>query len=193
MHVRHIRRSLVPADVPSDANSWPRNVFAVCPVGAQWPYAIILAIPPLCRFIQCIKRWLDSGLAIHLINVSCLSFAQVQLTLGKAGKYLSVIVQYSLFVGWRSRGQSSKLSSAGADSSFRQRISRSSLHRVDHLCCHRRSIHLVLGLLSFCSHLQKLTPFEGSYRRLESLPPEFALVASRPGLSQHICESLDVI
>lgn len=50
-----------------------------------------LAIPALIRLIQCIKRWYDSRLQIHLIN---------------AGKYTSNVVQYAFYVYWRSRGNS---------------------------------------------------------------------------------------
>ncbi|ORY33360.1 EXS family-domain-containing protein [Naematelia encephala] len=68
---------------------WPGNVFTVCPSGKQWPYGLLLCLPALSRLIQCLKRWYDSRLGIHLIN---------------AGKYLSVILQQCLFVLWRSRG-----------------------------------------------------------------------------------------
>lgn len=50
-----------------------------------------LAIPALIRLIQCIKRWYDSRLQIHLIN---------------AGKYTSNVAQYAFYVYWRSRGNS---------------------------------------------------------------------------------------
>ncbi|KAL7418429.1 Xenotropic and polytropic retrovirus receptor 1 [Cryptotrichosporon argae] len=71
------------------AHDWPANIFGACPSGASWPYALLLCLPALCRLIQCVKRWHDSKLRIHLIN---------------AGKYLSSITQYICFVWWRSRG-----------------------------------------------------------------------------------------
>lgn len=71
--------------------SWPDNTFKHCPVGANWPYGILLCLPALARLIQSVKRWHDSKLGIHLIN---------------AGKYFSIICQLSLFVVWRHRGSS---------------------------------------------------------------------------------------
>ncbi|KAK8853230.1 hypothetical protein IAR55_003932 [Kwoniella newhampshirensis] len=68
---------------------WPSNVFDVCRAGKNWPSALLLCLPALSRFIQCLKRFYDSRLTIHLIN---------------AGKYLSVITQQCLFVYWRSQG-----------------------------------------------------------------------------------------
>lgn len=60
----------------------------VCKTGTTWPYALLAALPPLSRLIQCLKRYRDSGLYIHLIN---------------AGKYCSSILSACLFVYWRSR------------------------------------------------------------------------------------------
>ena len=38
--------------------------------GPQWAVHIVLAILPfLCRFIQSLRRWYDSGLTTHLVNV----------------------------------------------------------------------------------------------------------------------------
>ncbi|WVQ84502.1 hypothetical protein IAT38_006654 [Cryptococcus sp. DSM 104549] len=71
------------------AHKWPGDVFNVCHSGKSWPYALLLCLPALSRFIQCLKRFKDSRLKIHLIN---------------AGKYLSVITQQCLFVFWRSKG-----------------------------------------------------------------------------------------
>ncbi|EIW72108.1 hypothetical protein TREMEDRAFT_70627 [Tremella mesenterica DSM 1558] len=68
---------------------WPPDVLNVCPVSKNWPSAILICIPALSRLIQCLKRYHDSKLRIHLIN---------------AGKYLSVITQLILYVLWRSRG-----------------------------------------------------------------------------------------
>ncbi|OCF44626.1 hypothetical protein I317_01513 [Kwoniella heveanensis CBS 569] len=71
------------------AHKWPSDVFGVCKSGKTWPYALLLCLPAASRFVQCVKRYHDSQLKIHLIN---------------AGKYLSVILQQCLFVYWRSRG-----------------------------------------------------------------------------------------
>lgn len=68
---------------------WPSDTYSACPTGGNWVHALLLVIPGLIRLIQCLKRYKDSRLSIHLIN---------------AGKYLSVIIQYSLFSVWRSRG-----------------------------------------------------------------------------------------
>ncbi|KAK1922100.1 EXS-domain-containing protein [Papiliotrema laurentii] len=73
------------------SNHFPRDTYAVCHSGSRWPYALLLCLPALVRLIQCVKRWHDSRLAIHLIN---------------AGKYLISIVQLCLFVLWRARGRS---------------------------------------------------------------------------------------
>ncbi|ODN94664.1 hypothetical protein L198_04805 [Cryptococcus wingfieldii CBS 7118] len=71
------------------ANHWPDDVVNVCPSGRSWPYAIIVCLPALSRLIQCLKRYNDSKLYIHLIN---------------AGKYASVMTQLCLFVWWRNQG-----------------------------------------------------------------------------------------
>ncbi|WVO14281.1 hypothetical protein L204_101913 [Cryptococcus depauperatus] len=70
-------------------HKWPGNIFNVCPSGKTWPYALLLCLPALSRLIQCLKRYHDSKLYIHLIN---------------AGKYASVIIQQWLFVLWRNKG-----------------------------------------------------------------------------------------
>lgn len=68
---------------------WPRaQTSQVCHSGATWPYALLASLPPLSRLIQCVKRYYDSGLYIHLIN---------------AGKYCSSILTACLFVYWRSQ------------------------------------------------------------------------------------------
>jgi hypothetical protein len=46
-------------------------------------------LPPLARLVQCLKRYKDSNLVIHLIN---------------AGKYCSSIITACMFVWWRSHG-----------------------------------------------------------------------------------------
>lgn len=68
---------------------------AHCKQGASWPYALLACLPPLARLIQCLKRYHDSRLEIHLIN---------------AGKYCASILSQCLFVYWRSQG--SRLHSA---------------------------------------------------------------------------------
>jgi hypothetical protein len=50
---------------------------------------IRVCIPASIRLIQCLKRYKDSRLKIHLVN---------------AGKYCSSILQLALFSYWRSRG-----------------------------------------------------------------------------------------
>jgi hypothetical protein len=78
------------------AKHWPGDqTFHVCKTGQSWPYALIAALPPLSRLIQCLKRYHDSGLYIHLIN---------------GGKYCSSILTACLFVYWR--GQEKPLDGA---------------------------------------------------------------------------------
>ncbi|KAL1412764.1 Xenotropic and polytropic retrovirus receptor 1 [Vanrija albida] len=71
-------------------NHWPDNAYAVCPSGSSWQYALLGALPPLVRLIQCLKRYHDSGLQIHLVN---------------GGKYCSSILSGCLFIWWRSQGE----------------------------------------------------------------------------------------
>lgn len=68
---------------------WPGNVSAVCPVGSTWPYALLACVAPISRLIQCLKRYHDSKLYVHLIN---------------AGKYGSTILVAWLNMYWRHRG-----------------------------------------------------------------------------------------
>ena len=51
------------------AKRWPGDVFEVCPAGKSWQYALLLCLPALARLIQCVKRWHDTRLKIHLVNV----------------------------------------------------------------------------------------------------------------------------
>lgn len=94
----------------SDANKWPGNIFTVCPSGRSWPYALFLCLPALSRLIQCLKRYHDSKLNIHLINVSATAFCEWACLYSnlasclQAGKYSSVIAQQCLFVWWRNKG-----------------------------------------------------------------------------------------
>ncbi|WRT70222.1 uncharacterized protein IL334_007217 [Kwoniella shivajii] len=71
------------------SKNWPGDVLTVCHSAKTWPYALLACLPAGSRFVQCLKRYHDSKLNIHLIN---------------AGKYLSVILQQCLFIYWRSRG-----------------------------------------------------------------------------------------
>lgn len=70
---------------------WPGNANSVCPIGSTWPYALLATLAPLSRLIQCLKRWYDSRLWIHLIN---------------AGKYCSTILTAWLYMHWRAGGSS---------------------------------------------------------------------------------------
>ena len=74
VHVRFIRfhpRSSSSSSSPvSDTKHWPADTFQQCPVGQRWPYGVILGFAPLARLIQCLKRYHDSGIGIHLVNVS---------------------------------------------------------------------------------------------------------------------------
>lgn len=40
------------------------------------------ALPLLVRAVQSVKRWVDSGLGTHLINVSCVLFFLVEFGCG---------------------------------------------------------------------------------------------------------------
>lgn len=55
------------------AHRWPGDIFEVCPAGKTWQYALLLCLPALARLIQCVKRWHDTRLRIHLINVCPIS------------------------------------------------------------------------------------------------------------------------
>lgn len=78
--------------------SWPGDVNHQCIIGASWPYALLATLAPLSRLIQCLKRWYDSRLWIHLIN---------------AGKYSTTILVAWLYMHWRASG-SDKSSAAFA-------------------------------------------------------------------------------
>jgi hypothetical protein len=69
--VSRIRRPGGSADSPlADGKQWPADVYGACPAGATWPYILVSILPGFIRFIQCLKRYHDSRLDIHLINVS---------------------------------------------------------------------------------------------------------------------------
>ncbi|CDZ97259.1 Predicted small molecule transporter [Phaffia rhodozyma] len=74
----------------AQGNNWT-NVYDHCEQYESWIPAVLSCLPPLLRLLQCIQRWRDSGVKIHLIN---------------AGKYLSTIVTYVFYYIWRSRGNS---------------------------------------------------------------------------------------
>ena len=68
-----------------------------------WPIAFGLAIIPfIIRLVQSVKRYVDSKLVTHLMNVSflffCASFSNV--VSSKAGKYGAGIVSYLLYFMW---------------------------------------------------------------------------------------------
>ncbi|KAI0918737.1 hypothetical protein AcV5_002647 [Taiwanofungus camphoratus] len=61
-----------------------------CTTGRNWgPAFALAALPLLVRFVQSIKRWVDSSLITHLIN---------------AGKYGSGIIYYLVYYLWRAHG-----------------------------------------------------------------------------------------
>ncbi|KAL7409912.1 EXS family-domain-containing protein, partial [Mrakia frigida] len=70
--------------------SWD-DVYGHCNQYESWVPAVLSCLPALSRLLQCVQRWRDSGLQLHLIN---------------AGKYASTIVTAITFFFWRSRGNS---------------------------------------------------------------------------------------
>ena len=80
--------------------------------GPKWGVAFWLAsLPLLARLVQSVKRYVDSGLVTHLINVrACFSiFCVVQKSRRprtQGGKYGSGIIQYLFYYLWRSNGAS---------------------------------------------------------------------------------------
>ncbi|EJT99046.1 EXS-domain-containing protein [Dacryopinax primogenitus] len=92
-------------------NNW-NSVSALCGTANTWIAAFLSALPYGLRFSQCVRRWADSGLKIHLVN---------------AGKYLSMIVVYIVYYHWRHLGQFvlrpstpylTSLQGSGRDTSF---------------------------------------------------------------------------
>jgi xenotropic and polytropic retrovirus receptor 1 len=73
---------------------------------SNWAVVFILAILPfLVRSIQSIRRYLDSGLATHLINVSCQFLFCIQCSIAlQAGKYAAGIVSFLMYFMWRHSG-----------------------------------------------------------------------------------------
>lgn len=84
---------------------WPGDTFGVCPYASSWPFILVSIIPALCRFIQCLKRYHDSKLTIHLVNVR-IQFAIPLLTrlTSQAGKYTFTMLQYTFYIMWRQSG-----------------------------------------------------------------------------------------
>jgi len=76
-------------------NDW-NGVSALCGTANTWVAAFLSALPYGLRCAQCIRRWADSGLKIHLLN---------------AGKYVSSIAVYVVYYHWRHLG-------SGRDASF---------------------------------------------------------------------------
>ena len=78
--------------------------------GPQWVVHFLLAgLPFFCRLVQSLRRWYDSRLGAHLINVSdpYLFDAKIRLTLAsQGGKYASGILMYWFYYLWRHHGNS---------------------------------------------------------------------------------------
>ena len=82
--------------------------------GPRWGYTFLLAqLPLLVRLVQSVKRYADSGLVTHLINV-CPFDAALQPTIeanhgSQGGKYGSGIVSYLFYYLWRAQGKLASL------------------------------------------------------------------------------------
>ena len=78
--------------------------------GPEWVIHFLLAgLPCFCRLAQSLRRWYDSRLGAHLINVSnpYLFGAKIRLTpASKGGKYASGILMYWFYYLWRHHGNS---------------------------------------------------------------------------------------
>ena len=72
-------------------------------------------LPSLVRLVQSVRRFADSGLETHLVNVSLLSFFCIMFCLAlklntryltfQAGKYGAGIVYYLCYFVWRHHGE----------------------------------------------------------------------------------------
>ena len=52
-------------------NNWAADSYDKCGVSHHWQTPLVLScVPALMRLLQCVKRYVDSGLRIHMINVS---------------------------------------------------------------------------------------------------------------------------
>lgn len=90
---------------------WPDNTYKQCSISRKWAIPFLLsALPSFVRFVQCIKRYVDSGLETHLINVSvlpCLTASvglHVSSSLFQGGKYTAGILFYLFYFIWRHAG-----------------------------------------------------------------------------------------
>jgi xenotropic and polytropic retrovirus receptor 1 len=62
-------------------------------------------MPSFIRLVQCVRRYLDSGQYLHLINVKLPLFhAKPMLKPEQGGKYSSSIIYYALYYNWRNAG-----------------------------------------------------------------------------------------
>ena len=52
-------------------NHWAPDSYTRCGLGNHWQTPFVLSsLPSIIRFLQCVKRYSDSGLYMHMINVS---------------------------------------------------------------------------------------------------------------------------
>jgi hypothetical protein len=63
------------------------------------------SLPSFIRLVQCIRRYLDSGQYLHLVNVSVHPLrVNWILKFGQGGKYGSSVLYYALYFNWRNAG-----------------------------------------------------------------------------------------
>ena len=96
----------------SYARGFQSPSFQKCSKPSLWAVPLLLSTLPLvARFGQSIRRWWDSGLITHLINVRLLPLNREPLKLGtfniQGGKYLTGIVYYFCYYLWRHNGENS--------------------------------------------------------------------------------------
>ncbi|KAF8320212.1 EXS family-domain-containing protein [Cantharellus anzutake] len=71
-------------------NDWAPDSYEKCGLAHHWQTPFVLScMPSLIRFVQCLKRYSDSGLRMHMIN---------------GGKYLSSVMYYVFYYLWRHNG-----------------------------------------------------------------------------------------
>jgi hypothetical protein len=46
---------------------WPGNAFSACKSN-DWAFAVLGSLAPIARLIQCLKRYWDTRVPIHLVN-----------------------------------------------------------------------------------------------------------------------------